>query len=75
MNLPGLLVTHLNLASAYGQLGREKEARTVITRLLELDPDYPEKTRSEFEKWNNPDDYIEKMMDGLRKAGLPDKGS
>ena len=75
MNLPGLLVTHLNLAAAYGQLGREKEARAAIAKVLEMDPDYPEKTHSEFDKWNNPDDYIKKMMDGLRKAGLPDKAS
>jgi adenylate cyclase len=75
MNLPGLLVTHLNLAAAYGQLGRGKEARAAIAKVLELDPNYPEKTRSEFDKWNNPDDYIKKMMEGLRKAGLTEKGS
>ena len=75
MNLPGLLVTHLNLAAAYGQLGREKEARAAIAKVLELDPNYPEKTRSEFDKWNNPDDYIKKIMEGLRKAGLTEKGS
>ncbi len=75
MNLPGLLVTHLNLAAAYGQLGRGKEARAAIAKVLELDPNYPEKTRSEFDKWNNPDDYIKKMMEGLSKAGLTEKGS
>jgi TolB-like protein len=71
MNLPGLLVTHLNLAAAYGQLGRAEEARAAIAKVLELDPNYPEKTRSEFDKWNNPDAYVKKMMEGLRKAGLP----
>ncbi len=71
MNLPGLLVTHLNLAAAFGQLGREEEARAAVAKVLELDPDYPVKTRDEFENWNNPHDYVEHMMEGLRKAGLP----
>ena len=72
MNLPGWFWTHMLLAAAYGQLGREKEGRDTIVKLLELYPDFPDQARGELEKWNNPNAYIEKMMDGLRKAGLPE---
>ena len=70
INMPGFWVTHVNLARAYGQLGRQAEAAKSIEKLLELYPDYPDHARMRLRKWNWPEAAIEQSIEGLRKAGL-----
>jgi tetratricopeptide (TPR) repeat protein len=71
LNLPDLFWMHAKAATAYGHLGRTAEARAAIDKLLELYPDFGNKAREELESiyWPNPE-YIERYIDGLRKAGL-----
>jgi adenylate cyclase len=62
--------TYHCLASALGHLGREAEVREVVSRLLELEPDF---RISEWVKrgaqWGR---YNKLVIEGVRKAGLPE---
>ena len=63
--------THRVLASAFVQLDRMEEARSAVAKLLEL---YPTATVSRLRSlWpiRNPE-TLEMILDGLRKAGLPE---
>jgi len=62
--------TYRCLASALAHLGREAEVRKVVSRLLELEPNF---RISEWLKrgaqWHR---YNHLMIEGIRKAGLPE---
>jgi adenylate cyclase len=70
IDMPDLFWTHIYLAMNYGQLGRKQEAKAAVAKLLGLYPDIAQKFRREERKSNVPEDMIERMVDGLRKAGL-----
>ncbi len=53
-----------------GQLGRSKEAEPIIEAALRLKPDVRERLWDMARIWNAPDPDIERIADGLRKAGL-----
>jgi adenylate cyclase len=69
VNMPGYYQTHALRAAALGQLGRQEEARKAVQDLLALRPDFAASARQEYAKWYDPE-LIEKMIDGLRKAGM-----
>jgi len=71
LGLPELFWMHAKTATAYGHLGRTEDGRIAVEKLLELYPDFSEKARAELESiyWPNPE-YIDRYIDGLRKAGL-----
>jgi adenylate cyclase len=57
------------LAASYAQLGRLREAREALVEAIRLEPDVSiAKVRTEFTV-DDPD-FIERWLDGLRKAGL-----
>jgi adenylate cyclase len=53
-----------------GQLGRIEQAKPLIDAALKLKPDVRERLFDMARMWNFPDPDIERMADGLRKAGL-----
>jgi tetratricopeptide (TPR) repeat protein len=57
-------------AAPLGQLGRESEARTFVDELRRLKPDFEARARELIARTSRLDDVIEKVIDGLRKAGL-----
>jgi adenylate cyclase len=57
-------------AMILGQLGRSEEAQPAIEAALELKPDVRERLWGMARVWNVPDPHIERIADGLRKAGL-----
>jgi hypothetical protein len=57
-------------AMILGQLGRREEAQPAIEAALELKPDVRERLWGMARVWNVPDLHIERIADGLRKAGL-----
>jgi adenylate cyclase len=64
--------THRWLAAALGQLDRAKEARQALERAITIAPaafDMYIRTRP---PWMRPEDHAH-MLQGLRKAGLPDE--
>jgi len=65
----GIPLTHAMHAALYGQLGETAAARQALQQLLRLAPDYALSVREELDRWYQPD-LVERMIDGLRKAGL-----
>jgi TolB-like protein/serine/threonine protein kinase/cytochrome c-type biogenesis protein CcmH/NrfG len=69
INLPGQWASHAVTAAAYGQLGQAEAAGKAVRDLLRLRPDFTAIVRKVGETWWEPD-YLERMIDGWRKAGL-----
>ena len=59
------------LAASYGQLGLIEEAHEAWRELLRVNPDYSIEHRRKVLPYKHPEDF-EKIIDGLRKAGLPE---
>jgi adenylate cyclase len=59
------------LAAAYGQLGREQDAKAAAEEYLKLTPDFAIGRHLETLHFRYPEDR-EHYAEGLRKAGLPD---
>jgi adenylate cyclase len=62
--------THGMHALAYSAVGMRDEAKAAVSRLLALYPGFPERAREELGHWIAPE-RRERVLDGLRKAGLP----
>jgi serine/threonine-protein kinase len=69
INLPGQWAMHAMLAAVYGQLGERDAAAKALRELLKLRPDFAATARRDIGKWWEPE-YVERLIDGLRKAGL-----
>jgi TolB-like protein len=74
MNLPDWFWNQVELAYTYGQLGELENARLAVKRLLELYPGFNlEKAVLEHRKFSFEQSYIDLAVEGLRKAGVPEK--
>lgn len=60
----------LYLAVILGQLDRKEEAKVQLKLLIEIEPDFAADPEDYITRNFLFDDQVEKMMDGLRKAGL-----
>jgi TolB-like protein/class 3 adenylate cyclase/tetratricopeptide (TPR) repeat protein len=60
------------LAAAYGQMDRFEEAREAWREALRVNPAYSLEHRRKVLPYRDPEDF-EKVIDGLRKAGLPEE--
>ncbi len=74
VNLPGQWFSHAATAAAFGQLGERDAAAKAVRDLLRLRPDFAATVQSDIEKWWEPE-YVERMIDGWRKAGLEIAGA
>jgi TolB-like protein/Tfp pilus assembly protein PilF len=74
INLPGQWFSHAVMAAAFGQLGEAEAAGKAVRALLKLLPDFAAVARQVLEKWWAPE-YIERMIEGWRKAGLEIAGA
>ena len=69
---PQLPAGHRTLASIYGNSGQLKEAAVAREKLQELQPHLTiAQLRERLPYFKNPDD-LERYLEGLRKAGLPE---
>lgn len=68
--MPRLWVTHAFSAAIYGQLGKMDEAQAAVRRLLDLNGRFPEQAREAVRRFVCADDLTDRVIDGLRKAGL-----
>ena len=59
------------LAASYGQMGLPEEARAAWREALRVNPDYSIDQRRKVAPYKNPADF-ERIVEGLRKAGLPE---
>ena len=69
-NFPELYLDPIMRAAALGQLGRSDEASRAVNQLLELDPDFASRGRSMINRYVKVDSLVDKIIEGLRKAGL-----
>ncbi len=70
MNLPGNYMVQASLTAAYAMNGEQEKAQQALAHLLKIRPDYPKDPRAPFRSRGMPDELIEGLMEGLRKAGL-----
>jgi tetratricopeptide (TPR) repeat protein len=68
---PGFWGGYVYLAASCAHLKRAEEARAAVEELLRLQPDYS-LARIESTLATRPAAYAERILDGLRKAGLPE---
>ena len=66
---PNLLVTHVGLASIYGALSREEEARAEGAEVLRISPTWSLEVLRQRLPFKDPV-TLERHIDNLRKAGL-----
>lgn len=64
--------THIDIAVACAHLGRIAEARAAVATALRLRPDFTVAERVGFFPIRAPE-RIERIADGLRKAGMPER--
>ena len=68
---PDTDISRVLLAAAYGQMGQFEPAREAWREALRVNPAYSLEHRRKVLPYKNPEDF-EKVIDGLRKAGLPE---
>ena len=69
---PDTDVSRVLLAASYGHLGRAAEARAAWAEALRVNPDYSLEHRRQILPYKDSRDF-DRLVDGLRKAGLPDR--
>ena len=70
---PDMSLGHVWLAANLAQLGQLDEARAEAAEVLRLDPKYTiDGTQRRLALFKRPED-VEHFLDGLRKAGLPER--
>ena len=72
---PCVLLALFELAAAYGWLGRSADAANAVAALLKRKPDATVQTYRMLQGFPNPNFLSERdrIMEGLRKAGLPER--
>jgi tetratricopeptide (TPR) repeat protein len=73
VNLPGHWAHHAFMAAAYGQLGERDAAAKAVRDLLKIRSDFAVTIRKDLDKWWEPG-YVERLVEGWRKAGLEIEG-
>jgi adenylate cyclase len=71
-NYPELYLDPMMRAAALGHLGKKNEAKTAVGELLKLAPDFATRGRLLISRYVKVDELIDKIIAGLRKAGLAD---
>lgn len=61
----------VSFAAIYGELGDKAKASAYLAQVLRLQPDYAKKFRADWRNRGYQQDLIDKLAEGLRKAGLP----
>ena len=75
LDIPDLFWTPMLYAAIYAQLGRGAEAEAQLAEALRQNPDLAARPRHYLGNYIFPGEVIEQIMDGLRNAGLPDRGA
>jgi TolB-like protein/cytochrome c-type biogenesis protein CcmH/NrfG len=72
INMPEFHWMHLATAASYGMLGRHEEARTAIESLRRYNPTFLDlaNVREDVGLWDPDKDEVERLLQGLQKAGL-----
>jgi adenylate cyclase len=68
---PEALPAHFYLAACYGQLGEEPLARAALAEVRRISPAFSMASVRAIAAYRRPSD-LDRLVEGLRKAGLPD---
>ena len=71
IDVPDSVLPHAALAMIHGQTGNRAEADREVREILRIDPKFADKAVAEFQRRNIAPPTIVRIVDGLRKAGLP----
>jgi len=71
-NFPEIYLDPMMRSAALAQLGRTGEARTALGQLLKLVPDFATRGRLLMGRYIKVDELIDRIIEGLQKAGLAD---
>jgi len=71
-HMPEYYMSFLDKAVATGLLGRTRAAKDLLNRVVELHPDFANHPRYYVSAFVLEEDVLEKMIEGLEKAGLHD---
>ena len=71
IDVPDSVLPHAALAMIHGQTGNRAEADREVREILRIDPKFADKAVAEFQRRNITPPTIARIVDGLRKAGLP----
>jgi tetratricopeptide (TPR) repeat protein len=69
---PDILSPHRVLAVIYSELGRKEEAQAEVAEILRISPHASIEDQRERMPFKDPA-VLERILEGLRKAGLPEK--
>jgi len=73
LRVPNMRQGHVFLAANLAQLGQLDEARAAAAEILRTDPKYTiDGTQRQLALFKRTED-VEHLLDGLRKAGLPER--
>ena len=70
MPMPGFFWYHAHLAGHFALAGELENATKEIEQLMIVRPDFAEVALCELEIWNVGHKWGDKIIEGLRKAGL-----
>ncbi len=70
INMPAHFFYHAAIAACAGQLGLADEGRVALNDVLRIVPDFAHEPRANYALWNFPEEAIDHMLEGFRKAGL-----
>jgi len=70
VNMPGLFWQPLTVASICGLLERRVEAAAAVQELRKLDPDFELNVREYIEVWHYSSGLVDRILEGLGKAGV-----
>ena len=71
---PNFVLAHIFLAACYSSVGRDAEARAAAKEVLRINPKFNLESYAKRLTYSNEAD-IEREVDALRKAGLPEKST
>jgi adenylate cyclase len=71
-NFPELYLDPMMRAAALGQLERQKKAKTALSQLLKLEPNFATRGRLLIGRYVKVEEIIDAIFEGLNKAGLVD---
>jgi hypothetical protein len=68
--MPTFFWAWITRACALGLLGRRAEAEDAVSNLVKLKPDFPSRAREVIGRFVKVEELVNRMLEGLRKAGL-----
>jgi TolB-like protein len=70
VDTPDWIAPHMIAAAAAGLSGHHDVAHAAAQRILEIDPGFEAEVRNDLNRWRYDGAYRERLIDGLRAAGL-----